>query len=159
MYVMTKSNLNDSNSSPMANITTYSSGIAQATAFRIIKKHTATALRPYDLTCMQWFTIGAAYEARNTGIRMSDLASALDTTQAYMTTVVNLLESRNILKKTVHGTDARTKLVYVTPQFRKQVPEIEAHVRTELRKLIYDDTITPQELFTYVSVLRKISKK
>lgn len=157
MYVKIMSSNNPSNTD-LSSISTYGSGIAQATAFRIVKKHTATALRQYGLTCMQWFTIGAVYDAGKKGLSVSELATRLDTTMAYMTTTINLLESRSILKKSVSALDARAKKITVEPKFAKKVPEIESYVRAELRTVLYN-SITSEELLAYITVLQKISQK
>lgn len=140
----------------LATITTYQSGVAQATAFRIVKKQTAQALKEYNLSCMQWFTIGTALEARDTGIRLTDLAKALDTTLAYMTTTVNILVARSVLVKHSDSKDGRTKLISVHPDYVSTCVEIEAHVRLRLRELLYSN-ITGGELASYIKVLYKIS--
>ncbi len=134
----------------LASTTTYQSGVAQASAFRIVKKHTAYALRDYNLSCMQWFTIGTK------GVRISDLAAQLDTTLAYMTTTITLLESRGILNKKAHKFDARTKIVSVEPSYVKTCKEIETVLRKRLREVLYQN-INHDELATYVKVLYKIS--
>ena len=140
----------------LAGITTYQSGVAQATAFRIVKRHTANALRDFNLSCMQWFTIGTVLDAGTKGIRISDLAKKLDTTLAYMTTTVNLLESRGVLGKQAHEFDARTKLVTVKPTYISTCAEIEDVLRGRLREVLYKN-IDHEELVNYVKVLYKIS--
>ena len=140
----------------LSNITTYQSGISQATAFRIVKRHTANALKAYELTCMQWFTIGTVLDAGPDGIRLSDLAKELDTTLGYMTTTINQLEARNIVTRKDHGTDARTKLIAVTPSYVPTCRKIEADVRSKLRKVLYNK-ISPEALANYVKVLVDIS--
>ena len=140
----------------LAKITTYQSGVAQASAFRIVKRHTAYALRDFNLSCMQWFTIGTVLDAGTKGVRISDLAKQLDTTLAYMTTTINLLESRGILGKQAHEFDARTKLVTVKPSYVKTCHEIEGVLRTKLREVLYQN-IDHEELVNYVKVLYKIS--
>ncbi len=140
----------------LASTTTYQSGVAQASAFRIVKKHTAYALRDYNLSCMQWFTIGTVLDAGTKGVRISDLAAQLDTTLAYMTTTITLLESRGILNKKAHKFDARTKIVSVEPSYVKTCKEIETVLRKRLREVLYQN-INHDELATYVKVLYKIS--
>ena len=147
----------DNLSTGLAGITTYQSGVAQATAFRIVKKHTATALKEYGLSCMQWFTIGTVLDAGNKGIRLSDLAQKLDTTLAYMTTTVNFFFSREILERHAHGTDARTKLIKVRNSYKKECAIIEADVRKKLATLLYGQ-IDSEELLAYIMVLYKISQ-
>ena len=141
----------------LADVTTYQSGVAQASAFRVVKTHTAHFLKDYNLTCMQWFTIGTVLDAGTEGIRLSDLAKELDTTLAYMTNTVNLLESRGILIKEAHQYDARTKLVSVKPSYKKTCQKIETALRQRLREVLYSN-IDHDELTTYVDVLYKLSK-
>lgn len=140
----------------LTNVTTYQSGVSQASAFRVVKRHTALALRDFNLSCMQWFTIGTVLDAGNNGIRISDLAQKLDTTLAYMTTTVNQLESRKILVKRAHEYDARTRLVSIKPSYIKTCNIIEQTLRGKLKKVLYQN-INNQELTTYVKVLYKIS--
>ncbi len=154
---MNKSNKVHNNEFSLASTTTYQSGVAQATAFRIVKRHTAYVLRDYNLSCMQWFTIGTIFDSGAKGVRISDLAQQLDTTLAYMTTIVNLLESRGILCKKAHEFDARTKLVTVKPSYYKTCRKIERVLRKKLGELLYSE-LSHEELTTYVKVLYKITQ-
>lgn len=152
---MNKSSENFYRDFSLANITTYQSGVAQASAFRVVKHHTSHLLKDYNLTSMQWFTVGTVLDAGSEGVRISDLAKQLDTTLAYMTTTVNLLESRGILTKRAHQYDARTKLVAVNPKYKKTCTKIEEALRVRLREVLYKN-ITPEELKIYIQVLYKI---
>lgn len=153
---MTKSTNNHHDLANLANITTYQSGVVQASAHRIVQKHTATALSRYRLTSMQWFTIGTILDTGDQGIRLSDLARSLDTTLTYITNTINLLESRKIVIKKSDAKDARIKWVTINPKYRDTCEEIEQFVRSELRALLYSE-IKPQELTTYINVLYKIN--
>lgn len=139
----------------IANVTTYQSGVAQARAFRIIKHHTAHLLGDFGLTSMQWFVIGTVLDTGTTGIPVSDLAKKLDTTTAYMTNTINLLESQNILEKSAHRHDARVKIVRVRPGYRRTCTKIEAALRERLREVLYQN-ISREELNVYIKVLYKI---
>lgn len=141
----------------IASITTYQSGIAQASAHRLINREMARFLVPYDLTCMQWFMIGYVYDAGEDGVRLTDLMHLLDTKLPFITNSINLLESRGIVQKRSHETDNRVKLVSIVPSYRDTVHEIEAHLRDELRHLLYDnDAISREELSAYITVLYKM---
>jgi len=153
---MKKSTPSQKESLSLASITTYQSGVAQASAFRIVKYHTAHFLRDYNLSCMQWFTIGTVLDAGSEGIRISDLAKKLDTTLAYMTNTINLLESRGILAKRAHQYDARTKLVSVVSAYKKTCAKIEQGLRQRLGEVLYQN-LDHTELEDYVKVLYKIS--
>lgn len=154
MNVSSNENTEDFN---IANITTYQSGVAQSSAFRVVKHHTAHLLKDFGLSSMQWFIIGTVLDSGSEGIRVSDLAKKLDTTLAYMTNSINLLESREILNKKAHQYDARTKLVSVNPKYKKTCLKIEEALRERLREVLYQN-ITREELTTYIRVLYKLSK-
>lgn len=154
---MNTSSTNEDQRFNIADITTYQSGVAQTSAHRVIKHHTSHLLKDYGLTSMQWFTIGTVLDAGNEGIRISDLAKKLDTTLAYMTNTVNLLESRAILCKKAHQFDARTKLVSINPRYKKTCYKIEQALRERLRAVLYQN-ISRQELTVYIQVLYKLSR-
>lgn len=154
MNVSSKDNLEQLD---IANITTYQSGVAQASAFRVVKHHTAHLLKDFGLSSMQWFIIGTVLDAGSEGIRVSDLAKKLDTTLAYMTNSINLLESREILTKKAHQYDARTKLVSVNSKYMKTCEKIEEALRVRLREVLYQN-ITREELTVYIKVLYKLGK-
>lgn len=142
----------------ISNITTYESGVMQSTAHRILGRINAKYLSQYELTAMQWFVIGFVYDAGKKGMRIGDLMRKLDTTMPFITTIVNLLESRNILTKVNDTTDSRVKIVRIHPDYIAKVSEIEAGLRDELRLQLYrSDSISRDELSTYITVLYKIA--
>lgn len=141
----------------ISQITTYQSGVVQASAHRLINRVVSDYLLQYGLTAMQWFIVGFIYDAGTNGIRLSDLTKKLDTTLPFITNSVNLLESKGIVKKLTHSGDSRIKLVLVTESFRPQVDEIETGLRNHLRQTLYrEDGISRQELQDYIAVLYKI---
>jgi DNA-binding MarR family transcriptional regulator len=143
----------------ISQITTYQSGIAQASAHRVVNRIVSDFLLRYDLTAMQWFTIGAVYDAGKNGIRLSDLTRQLDTTLPYVTNIINLLESKSMVNKITHAGDSRIKLVSIAPEFISTVQEIEIELREHLRTVLYrDDHISREELQAYISVLYKIAR-
>lgn len=137
-------------------ITTYQSGVVQSSAFRALKKHTAQLLKEHDMTTMQWFIVGTIYDAGPVGIRLTDLATKLDTGLPFLTNTLNLLESKGMVQRLSHANDNRSRMVSVTPAFKKKCPGIERDLRNKLRKSLYL-SITPEELSTYIAVLHKLS--
>ncbi|MDB5176611.1 MAG: Transcriptional regulator, MarR family [Candidatus Saccharibacteria bacterium] len=143
----------------ISQITTYQSGVMQSTAHRILTRIKTEYLSQYGLTSTQWFVIGYAYDAGSTGIRLNDLMKVLDTTMPFITTIVNLLESKDILQKVSDTSDSRVKIARLNPTYRSTVEEIESGLREELRvKLYREDSISREELATYISVLYKIAQ-
>ena len=141
----------------LSQITTYQSGVAQASAHRIITRVVSDFLLQYGLTSMQWFIIGHVYDSGANGIRMSDLTRRVQTTLPYITNTINLLESKGVVKKVGHAGDSRIKLVSITEDFKPQVQEIEDGLRDHMRKTLYrEDGISREELGDYIAVLYKI---
>ncbi len=141
----------------LGDLTTYQVGAMQAAAHRALKKHGDELLKDYGITSMQWHIIGAVLDKDDQGARISELADQLDTTMAFLTTNVNLLESKGILRRSDNKTDGRSRLIYVSKSFRPKCKEIEAALRTKLRQSIYSK-LTPEELHTYIKAVIKFAQ-
>lgn len=143
----------------LSQITTYQSGIAQASAHRLINRVVTDFLLAYGLSPMQWFAIGMIYDASPAGMRLSDLAKVLDTTLPYITNTIALLESKGIVKKLTHTGDSRIKLVSIVANKETMIEEIESGLRERMREELYhEDNISREELATYIRVLYKINR-
>ncbi len=141
----------------ISTVTTYQSGVAQASAFRNLNKHFAILLKEYDLTCMQWFVVGTILDAGEHGIKLTDLARHLQTGLPFITNIINLLESKNMVMRRDSEKDSRTKFVSIVPEFIPSCQAIEKRLREKLRKSIYEN-ITPEELRIYIKDLYHLSK-
>lgn len=145
------------NSLQLSDLKTYHVGLLQSTAMRALKKHKDECLKPYGISGMQWVIIGVVDDAGVKGLRTTDIARQLDVTMAFLTTNINLLESKGILERIENKADSRSRLVRVTRSFRPKCKKIEADLRKKLRASIYQK-VTPEELLTYVKVLYKFSE-
>ncbi len=147
----------DFSKTDISQISTYQSGVAQAAAHRLINRTVTDYLLAYGLTPMQWFALGFIYDAGEAGIRLSDLARAIDTTLPYVTNTVALLESKGLVNKHLHKGDSRIKLVSVSKHYIATIEEIEEGLRERLRMELYNENrITRDELQAYIHVLYKI---
>ncbi len=136
----------------LKNVATYQSGVVQSSAHRALKKHTDSFLQEYGITTMQWFIIGTIYDAGSEGIRVTDLAKKIDTTLAFLTNSVNILQHKNWVVRTTSQDDSRSKRVTLTSECQKLCPIIEENLRKKLRSSLYSK-ITPEDLRTYIKVL------
>lgn len=151
------SSSSDYSEKDISQISTYQSGIAQASAHRATNRIVSDYLLEYGLTAMHWFTIGCIYDAGDKGIRLSDLTKKLQTTLPFVTNTIALLESKGFVRKVTHSGDSRIKLVSITPEYKATVEEIEIGLREHLRKTLYAESgITRDELQDYIHVLYKI---
>ena len=143
----------------ISQITTYQSGVMQSTAHRILGRIKTEFLSQYNITSMQWFVIGYAYDTGDAGIRLNDLMKQLDTTMPFITTIVNALEAKGILYKISDAHDSRVKIAVLNEKYRSTVEEIESGLREELRSRLYrEDHIGREELSAYIAVTYKITQ-
>ena len=137
-------------------LTTYHNTLTQARAHRIIKTKLSYFLRPHNLTMMQWAIVGSLYKAGDTGMRVSDLASQLDTSLAFVTTTLNVLEAKGIVERASHAQDNRAKVVHLTAEFRPKVDVIEREVAEKLRNWLIP-VLGRDQLETYLTVIHRIA--
>lgn len=144
------------NNIDLSNITTYQAGATQANMHRKLQKICDVILKPYGITKMQWLIIGHVLDTQEHGVRISDLAEKLGTTMSYLTTSVNLLESRGILERRDHSSDTRSRLIVVCKSYVPICKEIETTLRVGLRKTIYAK-VDPKEFGIYIKVMNELA--
>jgi DNA-binding MarR family transcriptional regulator len=136
--------------------TTYHNTLTQARAHRALKTKLSYFLRPHNLTMMQWAIVGSLHKAGETGMRVSDLAAQLDTSLAFVTTTLNVLEAKNIVQRDHHAQDNRAKVVRLTEEFKPKVVVIEKEVAAKLRDWLIP-AVGHDDLETYINVIHKIA--
>lgn len=140
----------------IADLKTYHVGVIESAAHRALRKHKDGLLKEYGLTSMQWYIIGTVADTGDAGVRITDLAKTLDTTLAFLTNTVNLLEKMGILARRMNEEDNRSSFVVLKRNYRKTYLKIEEELRHKLRQTIYT-RVTPDELKTYINVINKFS--
>lgn len=142
----------------LSTITTYQAGVYQSRAFRELQQLTTRILKPYGITMAQWSLLGFVNDAGSDGIRSTELAIKLDTTQAFVTNTVNLLVKKGYVKRRDDISDSRARDIILNTKHIELVQKIEQAVRVALRREIYSK-VTADELNTYVNVLIKFAEK
>lgn len=135
---------------------TYHAGIAQSKAYRVLRQLMAQLLKKYDITMMDWSMVGLIHEAGKRGIRITDIAQALDTTKAFVTTHINVLEAKGFVVRAVDTQDTRARIVRLAPGASAKVKKIETELRQDMRERLYKH-IAPKDLAVYVKVLDQIA--
>lgn len=144
--------------SQIQSITSYQSAVIQSRAHRVIKDTLAQALRSHGVTMMQWSVIGLVADAGKNGVRISDLARSLNTSLAFVTTSVNVLEGKSIVFREGHSKDNRAKLVRLNPNFASKVAAIEADVLKYQQATLYSH-LNPHDLLVYFKVLQQVASQ
>src|ERR1700761_5232546 len=84
---------------------------------KVIPRHLDSDLvRGAGLTASEYTTIMHLSEAPNRELRMADLANATDLSASRMTRLVDDLQSRGLVTKTVSSSDARGNVARLTPR-------------------------------------------
>lgn len=136
-------------------ITTYQAGVVQAAMHRLLQRKCDEFLAEHGISKMQWLIIGTVLDAGKKGIRISDLAEIMGTTISYLTTAINLLESKRMLKRTSDDDDSRAKIIVVHPRFATKCNKIERELRQFLRETIYRE-VAPEDFQVYIKVLYQL---
>lgn len=139
----------------LSQITTYQAGAVQASMHRLLQKECDRILAPFGISKMHWMIVGHVLDAGQTGIRNSDLSAILGTTIPYVTTAINLLESKGFLLRKGNAEDGRSKLIVINPEFVPKCHEIEQTLREGLRKSIYQK-VDPHEFRIYMKVMYEL---
>lgn len=140
----------------ISNITTYQAGIMQATMNRALQKEYDIVLKPYGITKMHWLIVGTVLDAGRGGIRLTELSQVINTTMSYVTTAVNLMESKGMIVRRDSEFDSRSKMISIDESFALKCAEIEASLRDSLRKTIYAK-IDSAEFKIYMKVMHQLS--
>lgn len=136
--------------------TTYEAGATQAAFNRKLQKICDEILLPFGITKTQWLIIGLILDSGSKGIRLNELSEKLGTTMSYLTTAVNLLESRGILARLEDPEDTRSKRIVVVNSYRPTCKKIELTLRDGLRQKIYA-TVNPTEFSIYMKVMSDLA--
>lgn len=140
-----------------SDLTTYQAVVLQSRAHRAIKTHLTDMLKDHGVTMMQWSILGLVADAGEQGIRISDLAHALDTSLAFITTSVNVLEAKGFVVRAGHTQDNRAKLVRLSEAFAPKIAAIETDLNAKQQDFLYGG-IDTKDVAAYFRVLRRFAK-
>lgn len=135
-------------------LTTYRVGLLQTKVYRALKEKTATALVPYKMTSTEWAFLGMISEYPN-GVRSLVLADILGVEAPFITALVSKFKKKGIVYVIKNDEDKRVKPIALTPEGHRLAKEIESVLRNESRK--WREGISPRELLTYITVLKKLN--
>lgn len=133
----------------------YQTMIIKAKAFRSTKQVIQDALKPFDITMLEWMGLGIINDAKEDGISPSLLAKQLDVTQAYISGLSNRLLSKGYVVRVKNPTDNRTTLLAVSKDGEHVLQTSEKVVRSELREWL--SPIERERIDLYMDVLSEVA--
>jgi len=135
------------------NIPTYTSGILQVKAHRILQGRVTQILSAFHLNPTEWSILGLIFESKN-GVRHAEIAKILNVETSLITMLVNGLVEKQLVERYGHPKDRRVKLLYLTQKARVLIPQVEKTLREALYSLLTG--ITKEDLDAYRRVLEAI---
>lgn len=135
----------------LKNFNTYTIGILHTKTYRILTSNTTDLLRKHNLVPNEWAIIGLIKD--NEEIRPSKLAAIMDVKQPYITRMVDMLNKKTLIKKTVEN-DSRAYIVSLTAKGNRMVEEIEIELRENMKLIL--NNCTREDLHGYFNVLNNI---
>lgn len=131
----------------------YTVGLIQAKAYRILKERTRGALAPLGVSTLHFALLGIL-ESEKAGIRMKGAAEELGVEAPLITTLSNKLRKKGYIEVVPDTKDARIKYLHLTAKGREFLNNTEQKVRARMQPLIHN--IPLRDLLSYLVVLEKI---
>lgn len=104
-------------------MTTYQEFAAKSREVRNLAAKYTPALKKHNLTPFGWAVVGIVHDFEK--INITSLAREAGTSLAFVTTLVNTLEARNILLRSKGKDDSRIRSVSLTQGFKKKFEKVE----------------------------------
>lgn len=136
------------------NIPTYRIGLVQAQAYRQLQLVFHDALEPYGLTIPEWSLLGILYDEGP--MSLTQITQILQSKASHPTVLVEQLVQQGLLTRESVSGDRRVKMVTITPQGKKILPEVERYARLKIAQAL--SSLTREELISYFEILKKIAK-
>jgi DNA-binding MarR family transcriptional regulator len=136
--------------------TTYNIGLAQTQAFKFVMGITASFLKKFSLTNVEWVMLGILRD-NPYGIRSLTLAETLAVEQPYVTVATRNLIRCGLITTAVDPTDKRAKILAITKKGSRLVAVVEKDLAKEMDKMAAGMLLA--DVAAYVKVMSVIAGK
>lgn len=134
-------------------LSTYTTGLIQAKAYRVLKQRTNDILKPYRLNSLEWALLGLLYDNQD-GFKSNELAELLGVEPPFVTVMLDTLESKKLVKRSIYKEDKRIKIITTSSRARTLIPVVEKQLKADIKVLLNGSTLP--EIYGYVRVLKNI---
>lgn len=133
----------------------YSVMLAKMRAFRATKVVIAAALKPFDITIMQWLFLGVV--AKENGTTAMAVAHALQISMPLVTRFSKQLHDKGFIRIEPDKQDKRTKHITLSATGKHLLEESEPVVRQALKAWL--EEIPRDQVETYIHVILQVAYK
>jgi DNA-binding MarR family transcriptional regulator len=132
---------------------TYISGLLFRKAHRLVRTRVGDLLEVYGLNPTSWSLLSVAYKYPD-GIRSSVVAHQLGVKPPLVTMLADELIGRKLLRRAVHHTDGRVRMLVISAKGKKLASEIETKLNAEIGYLL--SGLSTDEINTFQRALTTI---
>jgi DNA-binding MarR family transcriptional regulator len=136
------------------NRATYTAGMLQTRAYKILVEETSLVLAPLGISTTEWAMLGLLLEIGST--RPKHIAKFVGVEPPFVTVMATHLKKCGWVTEMTDAKDSRAKLLSITEKGKAFVRKTEVHVRNQMRPLV--SGVSPSDLLGYLAVLESIIK-
>lgn len=130
--------------------------VVQSRAVRNMTHLRERTLREHDITSPEWFVLSNVNESgRKEGLRVGDIARALDVQSTYITGTLRQLTSKKLVELTVDEEDRRARFVTLTKAGQALIKIIDVELTKSLSAIV---PISDKAWQNYVEVLTRFAE-
>lgn len=134
---------------------TYNAGLLQAKAFRILKKHTNSALLPFGISATEWVILGLLSN-QSEGLRLSEIAALVGVKSPFVTRSIAILVEKDFVDISISSQDTRVKIAMLTKVGETFVLKTEPVISQQIKKTF--NGVSIRNLYGYITTLHTISE-
>lgn len=135
-------------------IPAYQAALLQAKAHRKLRQEVAAMLSPFNLNLLEWALLGMVSADKE--VRITSAASELGVEIPMITSLLNSLEEKKMIERSVDQKDKRKRTLTLTQLGIETLACSQSHLKTELQH--YFDEVSSKDLEGYFNVLNAIIK-
>lgn len=129
--------------------------LMHAKADRNLRGVVATAIEKSSLTMTEWLALAVIAAGPKEGLRMGEVAQALDVTLPQVTALTNNLLDRKLCKQRVFAGDRRGRQVIATLKGKRTLVSLEVEVGRAIEA--FSGSVEPEQLQAYIATTRQFS--
>lgn len=129
--------------------------ILQAKAHRLLRQDVSELLEPFCISMIEWALLGMI--AKTDTLHLSEMAKEIGVEAPMITNLLNTLEKKGLITRTVSENDKRQKTLALTEAGQTLLTTTEKHLHEKLKE--YFAEVSVAEMAAYLKVLQVIINK
>lgn len=136
-------------------MTMYEACLMHSRADRALRLVVANALEEFNITMMQWLLLATVQKGPATGMRMKELAEALDVTMPQITALMNDLTKMKLAKQKINSSDRRSRRLSTTPLGKQHLQKIDKTINSVLKDWL--EEVPTQDMNSYLATVKRLA--